>query len=142
MVFTNAMVVKMLNVSLATTSPSTKSISGSPSDCTNITCNLTINIDNTNHCNRSGHSILWRPGASAAEHSAGKHEKLLLRRKLFFPMYLITKLTLTITLKPYASAAEYTATSTRKITSAAENIFPMFSTTKLTLTLNDPYDDA
>jgi len=57
-------------------------------------------------------------------------------------MYLITKLTLTITLKPCASAAEYTATSTRKITSAAENIFPMFSTTKLTLTLNDPYDDA
>jgi len=57
-------------------------------------------------------------------------------------MYLITELTLTITLKPCASAAEYTATSTRKITSAAENIFPMFSTTKLTLTLNDPYDDA
>src|SRR6218665_1823921 len=52
-----------------------------------------------------------------------KHEKLLLRRKIFLPTYLITKLTLTITLKPCASAAEYTVTSTRKITSAAENIF-------------------
>src|SRR6218665_1913989 len=134
----------MLNVSLATTSPSTKSISGSPSDCTNIacTCNLTINIDNTNHCNRSGHSILGRPGASAPEPFAGKTRNITSATETIFPVYLITKLTLTITQNPCASAAEYTTTSTRKITSAAENIFPMFLTTKLTLTLNDPYDDA
>src|SRR6218665_1022540 len=53
----------------------------------------------------------------------GCQEKLLLRRKIFLPMYLITKLALTITLKPCASAAEYTAPSTRKITSATENTF-------------------
>src|SRR6218665_1767324 len=103
MVFTNAVVVKMLNISLATTSPSTKSISGSPSDCTNITRNLTINIDNTNHCNRSGHSILGRPGASAAEHSAGKTRKITSAAENIFPMFSTTKLTLTLN-DPYDDA--------------------------------------
>src|SRR6218665_892415 len=95
-------------------------------------------IDNTNHCNRSGHSILGRPGASAAEHSARNTRKITSAAENIFSDvgYLITKLTLTITLKPCASAAEYATTSTRKITSAAENIFLMFLTTKLTLTLN------
>src|SRR6218665_2885106 len=92
-------------------------------------------IDNTNHCNRSGHSILGRPGASAADHSARNTRKITSATENIFPMYLITKLTLTIPLKPCASAAEYITTRTRKITSAAENIFPMFLTTKLTLTL-------
>src|SRR6218665_3556116 len=67
--------------------------------------------------------------------SCGCQEQLLLRRKIFLPMYLITKLALTITLKPCASAVEYTVTRTRKITSAAENIFPMSLVTKLTLIL-------
>src|SRR6218665_755759 len=67
--------------------------------------------------------------------SGGCQEKLLLRRKIFLPMDLITKLTQTITLKPCASAAEYTVTSTRKITSAAENIFPISLMTKLTQTI-------
>src|SRR6218665_216239 len=69
-----AVVVKMLNVSLATTSLATKSISGSPSDCASITCNLTIIIDNINHYNHSDHSNLGRAGASAAEYS-GRNTK-------------------------------------------------------------------
>src|SRR6218665_1469974 len=112
------------------------------SDCANITCNLTIIINIINHYNRSGHSILGRPGASASEYSGRNTQKVLLRRKIFCLMELITKLTLTITLKPCASAAEYTTTSTRTNTSAAENICPMSLMTKLTLILNDPYDDV
>src|SRR6218665_729018 len=105
----SAVVVKMLNVSLATTSPATKSIPGSPSDCAYITCNLTIIIDNINNYNRSGHSILGRPGASARNIPA-ETRKITSAAGNIFQIYLITELTLTITLKPCASVAEYTAT--------------------------------
>src|SRR6218665_194229 len=81
-----AVVVKMLNVSLATTSPATKSISGPPSDCASITCNLTIIIDNINHYNHSGHSNLGRPGASAAEYSGRNTKNYFCDGKYFFPM--------------------------------------------------------
>ena len=47
----------------------------------------------------------------------------------YFVLCLITKLTLTLTLKPCASEAEYSARSTRKIASVAEKV------TELTLTL-------
>src|SRR6218665_138810 len=88
----------MLNVSLAKSSSATKLISGSPSDCANIAYNLTMIIDNSNHYNLSGHSILRRPGASAAEESERGTRKITYAAENNFAMSLITKLTLTLTL--------------------------------------------
>jgi len=118
----------MLNVSLAKTSPATKSISGSPSDCANITCQLTIIIDNINYYFRTAWCFCG--GIFSQKHT----KNYMYCGGRYFFLCLITKLILT--LNPCASAAEYSATkSTRKITSVAENIFPMSLITKLTLTL-------
>src|SRR6218665_114664 len=119
----------MLNVSLAKTSPATKLISGSPSDCANIICQLTIIIDNINYYFRTAWCFCG--GIFSQKHT--KNYMYFCGGSYFF-LCLITKLILT--LNPCASAAEYSATKcTRKITSLAENIFPMSLITKLTLTL-------
>src|SRR6218665_2723086 len=104
----------MLNVSLATTSPATKSISGSPSDCASITCNLTIIIDNINHYNHSGHSILGRPGASAAEYSGRNTKNYFCDGKYFADVSnSLTKLILTITVKALCFCGGIYATNTK-----------------------------
>src|SRR6218665_1297875 len=121
-----AVVIKMLNVSLAKTSPATKSISGSPSDCANITCQLTIIIDNINYYFRTAWCFCG--GIFSQKHTKNY---MYFCGGRYFCLCLITKLTL----NPYASAAKYPATKrTRKITSVAENICPMSLITKLTLT--------
>jgi len=79
----------MLNVSLAKSSSATKLISGSPSDCANIAYNLTMIIDNSNHYNLSGHSILRRPGASAAEDSEGNTRKITSAAEDIFSYFLL-----------------------------------------------------